>query len=273
MICKYTTVFFFTQAHKMTIVTLTSDFGLQDNYAAKLKGALLRHCVHLNIIDVTHNIKNYDIVQSAYVVRNMYESFPENTIHIVSVNNFYSPEAAYVLVSHQGHYFLGPDNGVFSLIFSEQPKILYKLESKDEAGNLFKLDDIYARAVAHIANENPIEDIGEPLASLTERISLQAIIGPTQIRGSVIHIDNFENVILNITRELWERYSYYRHFALFFKRHDAITTLSTCYSDVPIGETLCQFNSADHLEIAINMGKAATMHNLTIDDTVQLDFY
>ena len=89
----------------------------------------------------------------------------------------------------------------------------------------------------------------------------------------MIHVDNYENVILNITRELWERYSYYRNFALFFKRHEPISQLSESYNDVTIGETLCLFNAADHLVIAINLGKASSMLGLSVEDTVQLDFY
>ena len=257
----------------MHIVTLTSDFGVQDHYVAKLKGTLLNHHAALNIIDVTHNIKNYDIVQSAYAVRNTYNSFPKGSIHIVSVNNFYATECQYLAIRYNEHYFLGPDNGVFSLIFNDLATEVFKINSSTEGNVLLKLDHIYAQAVAHIASEATFETIGEPLQQLTERISLQPIIGPTQIRGSVIHVDNYENVILNITRELWDRYSYYRHFALFFKRHEPITFLSEGYNQVAIGETLCLFNAADHLEIAINLGKASSLLGLSVEDTVQLDFY
>ena len=76
----------------MPIVTLTSDFGLNDYYVTLIKGALLCENQNLNIIDITHNINNYDIVQGAFVLRNAYESFPKGTIHILSVNNFYKPK-------------------------------------------------------------------------------------------------------------------------------------------------------------------------------------
>jgi S-adenosyl-L-methionine hydrolase (adenosine-forming) len=100
---------------------------------------------------------------------------------------------------------------------------------------------------------------------------LQPVISQNQIRGSVIHIDNYDNVILNITRDLFQKISKNRPFQLYFKRHDPITQLSNYYNDVPIGETLCLFNS-DYLEIAINMGKAAELLGLKIEDTVQINF-
>jgi S-adenosyl-L-methionine hydrolase (adenosine-forming) len=257
----------------MTIITLTSDFGVQDHYVAKLKGTLLSYHAALNIVDITHNIKNYDIVQSAYAVRHTYSSFPKGSIHLVSVNNFYASHCQYLAIRYDGHYFIGPDNGVFSLIFGHQPSDIYTITSDFSENLLLNLSHIYAKAVAHIIENEAFETIGTTTPQLIERISLQPIIGPTQIRGSVIHVDNYENVILNINRELWGRYAYYRHFALFFKRHEPITQLSSSYNEVAIGETLCLFNTADHLEIAINLGKASSLLGLSIDDTVQLDFY
>ena len=79
-------------------------------------------------------------------------------------------------------------------------------------------------------------------------------------------------MIVNIRRELFEQVGQNREFALYFKRHDPITQLSLHYNDVPIGETLCLFNSADYLEIAINMGKAGSLLGLKMEDTIQIDF-
>ena len=93
-----------------------------------------------------------------------------------------------------------------------------------------------------------------------------------QIRGSVIYVDHYENVIVNVQKELFERVRNGRHFQLFFKRHDPITQLSRQYHDVSIGETLCLFNDAGYLTIAINMGKAASLLGLKLDDMVQIDF-
>lgn len=255
----------------MHIITLTTDFGSQDHYVAMLKGAML--CEHplLNFIDLTHNVKNYNIVQAAYSIRHTYRNFPLGTIHVVSVNNFYQPNPVFVLIKYEGQYFVGPDNGVFSLIFDHQPEECYVIPYDTISINTYR--EVYAKAVKHLLSDEPLANIGERLEEMTQRFSLQAITGDALIRGTVIHIDHFENVVLNITRELWNRYTYYHRFALFFKRHDPITELSTTYADVPIGENLCLFNAAEHLEIAINMGRAASMLSLDLEDTVQVEFY
>jgi hypothetical protein len=253
----------------MTIVTLTTDFGLQDYYVPALKGAMLSRHQALNIIDISHNITNHDIVQAAFVFKNAWKAFPEGTIHVLSVNNLGGEKYRFLIVVQEGHYFIGPDNGIFSLIFNIPPQLVYEIPFSGL--NFIPLRDCLASAVGHIAQQLPLEDLSVPVTDMVERISLQPVISPAQIRGAVIHIDNFDNVIINITRELFEKVGRGRDFKLYFKRHDPITRLAAHYNDVPIGEPLCLFNS-DYLEIAINMGKAAEMLGLKIEDTIQIDF-
>lgn len=255
----------------MPIVTFTSDFGLTDYYAAVIKGALLSANQQLNIVDISHNVKTHDIVQGAFILNNAYPSFPEGTIHIVSVNNFNTGKECYLAVRKDGHYFLGADNGLFSLMWDKTPADIYELELDQRSD--FPMKDVFAKAVNHITNEMPFNEIGIPLDEITQRISIQPIISPSTIKGSVIHVDNYENVIVNISKGLLERVGEGRNFSLFFKRHDPITSLSRGYLDVPVGEILCFINTSGYLEIAINMGQAASMLGLKIDDTVQIDFY
>ena len=254
----------------MTIITLTTDMGDRDYYVGTVKGALL--CVNpaLNVVDITHRIKPYNIVEASFVLGNSYRNFPEGSIHIISVNDFYQKERQFVAIKHEGHYFIGPDNGVFSLLFAPMPTEMYVIPC--EESSTFPLNKVYAHAVAHLLSEKPFAEIGQKIEEPVERITLQPVTGKSQIRGSVIHIDHYDNVILNIKKDLFERIQSGREFSLFFKRYDPIKRLSEHYTDVPIGETLCLFNAADYLEIAINMGKASSMLGLNIDDTVQIDF-
>lgn len=255
----------------MTIVTLTSDFGTKDYYVGVIKGTLLSKTPSLNIVDITHDVKNYDIVQAAYILKNTYHSFPKGSIHILSVNNIYSKKMSFIAIKKDDYYFIGPNNGVFSLLFEDKIEQAYKLDYNTKLD--FPLKHTFAAAVSHIANGLPFNEIGLPEKKITERITLQPVISKSQIRGSVIHIDNYENVVVNITKELFNRVRKRRKFSLYFKRNDAIVKLSRQYYDVPVGETLCLFNSAGYLEIAINMGKASSLLGLNVDDTIQIDFH
>ncbi len=254
----------------MKILTLITDFGLKDYYAGMLKGSLLSAHNNLNIIDISHNIPNYDIVQAAFVLKNAYPTFPKGTIHLVSVNNFYNNQSAFLVIEHDGHFFIGADNGIFSLVFQE--KIEKVIELNYQGTGTGEVNRVFAQAVAELAAGKKLEEIGTPLTEIMERITFQPVVKSSQIVGSVIHVDNYENVITNITRTLFEKVADGRDFNLYFKRHDEIRKLSWHYFDVPVGESLCLFNSAGYLEIAINLGKASSLLGLNIDDTVQIEF-
>ena len=255
----------------MPIVTFTSDFGQKDYFVAIMKGAILCQHQNVTIVDINHNINNYDIVQAAFMVKNAYHAFPEGSIHLISVNDFSSKRRSFLAARHQGHYFIGPDNGLLSLIFEEEEITdVYELEYWESSA--FPLKEVYANAVGHIVAEKPFNEIGLPAENVIKKISLQPVVSMNQIRGSIIHIDNYENVVLNITKDIFVRNWANRKFSLFFKRHDPIIKLSKNYNDVPVGETLCLFNSSNCLEIAINMGKAASMLGLNLDDGVQIEF-
>ncbi len=255
----------------MQFTTLTTDFGTQDFYVGALKGALLRRAPTLNLVDISHDIAPFDIVRGAFVVANMWREFPEGTIHLIGVNCVYQPDFRFVVARHEGHFFLAPDNGLLSLLFSNlEPTDLRNL-SADPAEH-FAVKNIFADAVAHLAEGKPFEELGEHAAPLLERISIQPVITPTRIRGTVIHVDNFENVVVNIRREVFETAANGRSFSLFFKRNDPIIQLSGNYCDVAEGEQLCLFNTAGFLEIAVNMGRAATLFGLKVEDVVEVVF-
>lgn len=254
----------------MPIVTLTTDFGWQDYYAALLKGAILCQNENINLVDITHNVNNYDIVQAAFIFKNAWRAFPPQSIHLVSVNDYSADKVSFIAMQYQGHYFIGPDNGLFSLVFEETPAQIVQLAYVEES--LFPLKEVYTRAIGHLVAGKPFSELGPPQEGYVQRLTFQPVIGKSQIRGAVIHIDKYDNAVVNIHRELFERIGAGRDFALYFKRHDPILYLSDHYHDVPIGGIICLFNSANLLEIAVNKGNASTLLGLKIEDTVQVDF-
>ena len=255
----------------MQFITLTTEFGTQDFYTGALKGALLRRVPSLQLVDVSHDIPPFDIVRAAFVVANVWREFPQGTIHLVGVNCVYQQGFRFVAARRDGHFFLAPDNGLLSLLFpSLDPADIRNLPANPSEH--FAVKNIFAEAVAYLASGAPFEALGEHAAPLLERISIQPVITPTRIRGTVIHVDNFENVVVNIRRETFESAANGRPFSLYFKRNDPISQISDNYCDVPVGEQLCLFNMAGFLEIAVNMGRAATLLSLKVEDVVEIVF-
>ena len=254
----------------MPVVTITSDFGSKDYYLAGIKGALLCEEEQLSIIDISHNVAPYDIVQAAFILNNAYENFPKGTIHIMSVHNFYQHDICFLALRQNDHYFIGPDNGVFALMFDGGPELVIELELEDQSFNGLK--QLYAKAVKHLVSGRPINELGVHILEVSEAITIHPVIHPDRIQGTIIYVDHFGNCMLNVEKKLFDNVRGKRKFKLFYKRADPITKLSTQYTDVPFGEILCLFNSAGYLEIAINAGQAASMLDLKKDDTVQIDF-
>lgn len=255
----------------MHIVTLTSDLGTTDFYVGAVKGAILTAAPQVQIIDISHNIPSHDIVQGAFMLKNTFPNFPAGSLHFISINNNYNHHRTYVLFSKDGHYFCGPNNGLFSLMFDRMPEEVFEINAPP--GGTLVIRQIFAKVARQLAKGDTLNEIGDPVQNLVVRMALHPVVTKTNIRGSVIHVDKYDNVILNITRELFERAAKGREFALFFKRFDPITTISESYHDVPVGEVLCKFNAANHLELAINMGKASSLLGLKVEETIQIDFY
>jgi len=254
----------------MPIVTLTTDFGTTDYHSGALKGALLRAEPTLTIVDISHNVAHYNIVQGAFVFRNAWRTFPPKTIHCLSINDLPEHPLPYIALEREGHFFVGPDNGLLHLIFGEHRGPVYRLPHPDQG--VFVERAIFARACAHLAAGKSLETIGEPSQGLVQRITFQPVISKDTIRGSIIFVDHYGNAITNITRTLFEQVAQDRPFALYFRRHDPIRTLSTHYSEIAVGEPLCLFNTIDHLELAINMGNASSLLGLHVEDAIQIDF-
>jgi hypothetical protein len=255
----------------MPFITLTTDFGTQDFYVGALKGALLRMSPVVRLVDISHDIAPFDIVRGAFVVANIWREFPIGSIHLIGVNCVYQPEFRFVAARHEGHFFIAPDNGLLSLLFPQIDQSELRSLPADPSEH-FAVKNIFARAVLHLTEGQPFEMLGEHAAPLLERISIQPVITPTRIRGTVIHVDNFDNVVVNIRREIFEHTANGRAFSLFFKRNDPVTQLSENYCDVAVGEPLCLFNTAGLLEIAVNMGRAATLFGLKVEDVVEVVF-
>jgi len=257
----------------MAIITLTTDLGYKDFYQAALKGSILSLSQNLNIVDITHSISAFNIPQAAFVLKNAFPYFPKGTVHLIGINSVFDEKTKYLAVKYKDHYFVGSDNGLFSLMFDEKPTAIVELNIMQDLKFLhFPLTDIFAKAAAHLAQGGKIEDIGIAVAELEEKVNLQPVIEKNIIKGSVIYIDSFQNVITNISKDLFSKIQQNRDFTLYFRKNESISQLSWHYNEVPEGEKLCLFGISNYLEIAINKGNASGLLGLHLGDIVRVEF-
>ncbi|MBK9255546.1 MAG: SAM-dependent chlorinase/fluorinase [Saprospiraceae bacterium] len=256
----------------MQIVSLTTDFGLKDYYVAELKASVMSKKNDFMIIDISHDVNPFEIVQAAFLLNNCLPSFPENSIHIIGVNIHYKRKAEIICFTRQNHFFIGPNNGVFTLIFDDlvEDEVFVVPENPE----LFSTtSSIFAHAAAYLGHGLPIHEIGPQVTLLHRRINIQPVVTSNQIRATIIQIDHYENVIINLKKDQFEKIRDGRNFSLYYKQNDPITFLSKDYGDVQIGEVLAFFNTAGFLEIAMNKEKASSILNLNINETIQINFY
>lgn len=258
----------------MPIITLTTDLGDKDIYQAALKGSMLSLLPNVSIIDITHSVAAFNVQQAAFILKNSYHYFPANTVHLIGIDTVYNAHTRYLAVRYKEHYFVGADNGIFSLMFNAEPDEIVELNIMQDLKFLhFPLADIFVKAACHLAQGGKLTEIGIPVTSIEKKMNLQPAVERNLIKGVVIYIDSFQNVITNITKDFFNKVQHGRRFVLYFKRNETITQLSWHYNEVPEGEKLCLFGISDHLEIAINKGNASGLLGLNLGDSVIIDFH
>ena len=257
----------------MAIITLTSDWGIKDHYSGAVKGAILRILPDAQIVDVSHNIPAFDLNQAAFIIRNVYPNFPEGTIHILAINTEAAVDTPHTMVFNHGHYFIGADNGIFSLLFDDKPGKIIELDViQDSDYFTFSARDVFVKVACHIASGKPLENLGFPKNNLLQKMALQPVIQGDLIKGKVIYIDNYENVFINITEALFKSSVKNRKFAITFRSLNyRITEISKSYKDVSQGEMLALFSTSGFIEISIREGKASSLLGLKMDQLVTVE--
>ena len=256
----------------MPIITLTSDWGHSDHYIGAVKGSILSLLPDVKIIDISHQVAPFNIEQAAFILKNCYKNVPKGTIHIIGVNTEESDKNPHTVVFIDDHYFIGTDNGIFSMIFDKPPKKIIELNIMQDSDYFtFSTRDRFVKAAIHLAEGKKIENLGVERKKVNEKILFKPAVEKNIIKGIIIYIDSFENVITNITEQLFKKIGKGRKFSVLF-RGESINKIYKSYNDVPVGEIVAIFGSNGHLEIAINQGNASGLLGLGINDTVMIEF-
>lgn len=273
------------------VITLTSDFGLKDPYLASLKGELLRMLENLVIVDISHEIEPFHIAQAAFVVQHSYAHFPEGSVHILCVDDTVSPENKPIVAKLNKHYFVCTDNGILSLISPKyKPDEVYEIDIQKTHTDSFSTKGIFVQAAAHLMRGGAPSVIGKKIEQINVSFSFTPTINNNRktITGKVIYIDNYENIITNISEELFMEIGQGRAFTIQF-RNNEIKQVVHSYAEVirfdidknkrmEGGKELALFNSLGLLELAIyksnpkHTGGASSLFGLQYLDLVSVHF-
>lgn len=254
----------------MSCITILSDLGLQDASVASVKGILMQHNGSKPIIDISNNVEPFHTQQAAYLLSAAYKHFVKGSFHLALFDIFHQKRPTLMLAEVQGHYFFAPDNGILPLAFGEHVDRVWSCYELGEEEKLVDWVHKIGELINQLETSSPA-DIGLQEAELkVELKGFKPRIDSNTIEGQVIHIDRFENVVVNITKADFEHTGAGRPFSIQFVKGESINTIISHYNSVREGEKLCRFNSAGYLEIAINRGNAAGLFGLAMKNEKQL---
>jgi len=274
----------------MSIITLTTDYGLKDHFVGALKGKIVSEYAEATIIDISHYIDPFNIAEASYIIAASYNSFPKGTVHIIGVDLEHNKENQHIVMQWNDHFFIASDNGILSMLSSKiLPQKIVAITIHDRLHNEATDLDVFVRVACHIAKGGVLSVVGKEINSLKQITDLQVVLTDdgNQLKGNIIYIDHFGNVITNITKKQFLEVAKGRDYEIAY-RNQTIKTILPYYSAIansdkyPIkyyeGQRLAIFNEAGYLEIALfrsnplTVGSASTLLGLNYRDVVSIVF-
>lgn len=259
----------------MAFITIISDYGNFSAYSAAVKGTIYTQLPSANIIEISQSVTPYNLVQTAYLLNQSVWYFPLHSIHLICVDTNLAANGRFIIAECDSQYFIGADNGIFSLLFDQKEAIFHIV--KDEFVNkndLFPEKNLFAFLAIQIINGTAIKSLTKTGLPRNIKQSLMPVIEETLIRGNIIFVDGFDNAITNITKEMFDQKIMNKSsFRIYYSRKLYIEYISLNYSDVKSGNELALFNEGGHLEIAMNSGNAGQLLGLKEGAYINIEFY
>ncbi len=275
----------------MPIITLTTDFGTKDHFVGAVKGAIYSELRDVKIVDISHQISPFSINEAAYVLKNAYQNFPNGTIHIIGVDSEISNENKPIAIQLEKQFFICCDNGILSMITNEiNPEKQVEITIQESNESKVAILDIFIKVACHIARGGMLEVIGKKIDDIKKLYEIQPLVNTeqNQIVGTIIYIDNFGNVISNITKNIFNTVGKGREFEIIARNYN-FTKVYKKYNEIvdfniPVdkrqddGKRLAIFNSANYLEISLyrsnlnTVGGASSLLGLKYRDNITVRF-
>ena len=242
------------------IVTLTTDFGTSDHFVGTMKGVILGISPQTQIVDITHEIQPFEVTEGAFVIAQAYRYFPRGTVHVVVIDPGVGSTRRPILAEMDGHYFVAPDNGVLSMVFSGgKPKVRHITSEKfflKQVSRTFHGRDIFAPVAARLAKGIQPARFGKLIEDhLRLVLAKPAPRSKREWTGAVLRVDRFGNLVTNLHIDDFPQVKTHA-FRLKIGR-ESITRLALTFTECGPGELFAIVGSSAYLEIATNQGSAA----------------
>ncbi len=257
------------------LVTLLSDFGLRDPYVAEMKIVILTICPQVRVVDISHSVEKFNVRMGAFILATAARYFPKGTIHVAVVDPGVGTHRRAVLAETKHAFYIGPDNGLLMLAaHKEEIRHVYSITNQKlmlpRVSSTFHGRDVFAPAAAHLANGTPLARFGSEIKDYAMPHFAAPLLKANRIVGEILHIDDFGNIISNITQAELEKAGFRteRRLTIRLKGKPFRVNLCEAYGDVAPETALALIGSHDFLEISVNQGSAAEAFNVKAGENV-----
>ncbi len=256
------------------IVTLTTDFGLNDSYVAEMKAAILGICPVAVIVDVTHGVERFSVHAGAFMLASAAPYFPGNSVHVGVVDPGVGTQRRPIIVESERGCFVGPDNGLLILAAEAQGiKRVYEIATRrlmlPHVSSTFHGRDVFAPAAAHILNGVALEEFGPQITNFVRPSFTKVSRDKNSLSGEILHTDNFGNIITNVhVRDITGFAGSLIQVQLPHGTFD--TKIRNTYGDAKPEEAIALVGSHNFLEVAVNQGNAAERFHAKTGDKITL---
>jgi len=258
------------------IITLTTDFGLKDPYVAEMKAVIMSICPDAVVVDVTHQVEKFNVTMGAYVLASAAPYFPGGTVHVAVVDPGVGTSRRGIIVHTKDACFVGPDNGVLGLATGNalEPKCIFRISNRkfilSKVSNTFHGRDVYVPAAAYLANGKLPSEFGPRMRGMVTPGFAKVVREKDMVVGEVIHVDDFGNVITNLSRRHLRHVQFGQ--TIDVKLKDTWLRFKFCrtYGEVELMKPLALIGGHDFLEISVNQGNAAEVFGVRSGNRVAL---
>jgi S-adenosylmethionine hydrolase len=281
----------------MSIITLTTDYGLKDHFVGSLKGKILSDYEEAVIVDISHHIDAFNTAEASYILGASYASFPKGTVHVVGVDIERNKENQHIALQWNDHYFICADNGILSMLIEKiVPEKIVAINIHDRLPTDATDSDVFVKVAVHLAKGGLLNVIGKEIKAIKEVTELKPILSDDKntLKGYVIYIDHYGNAVTNISKQLFVEVAKGRPYEIIlnekfkYAKKNTLKTILAKYSDIANagnydiknyeGDKLALFNEAGFLEIAIfrsnpnTVGSATTLLGIGYRDVISIEF-
>jgi S-adenosyl-L-methionine hydrolase (adenosine-forming) len=255
----------------MSIITLTSDYGANTYYAAALKARLYALMPQAIVVDISHNLPSYDLVQAAFLLQSCMSDFVQETVHLVAVDTNLALYNNILIAKRANHWVICADNGFLSMINDSWDEVFIVNKDLYNTNDLSPEKNVFTQLAANIVNKVPVQTYTVPGVAAVTVDSLKPVVEVLQIRAAIVHVDGYDNAITNLNKTQFDEWIAGSAFRIYYKRKEFLEAVEANYAQALPGMGVAVFNDKGWLEIAINKGKGKSLLGLKLGDQVIIE--